>query len=144
MFADHARIHVAAGAGGDGASSFRREAHVPRGGPDGGDGGRGGDVVMVVEPGMTTLGDYVPRSGTIAAGAGGARCRSQGWDASQRRARSCCVVPPGTVVRTPSRWRPGSGSCSSVTTAWSWRAAGGGGRGNVHFATATHRSAHAP
>ena len=51
MFADRARILVAAGAGGDGASSFRREAHVPRGGPDGGDGGHGGDVVLVVEAG---------------------------------------------------------------------------------------------
>ncbi len=44
---DRARIHVQAGAGGDGSLSFRREAHVPKGGPDGGDGGRGGDVVLV-------------------------------------------------------------------------------------------------
>ena len=58
MFADHARILVAAGAGGDGSASFRREAHVPRGGPDGGDGGHGGDVVLIVDPGMTTLADY--------------------------------------------------------------------------------------
>ena len=60
-FADRARIHVAAGAGGDGASTFRREAHVPRGGPDGGDGGDGGDVVLHVEAGMTTLGDFSRR-----------------------------------------------------------------------------------
>src|ERR671910_256371 len=58
MLADRARIEVRGGAGGNGASSFRREAHVPKGGPDGGDGGRGGDVVLVVEPGMTTLGDF--------------------------------------------------------------------------------------
>ena len=60
-FADRARILVAGGAGGDGASSFRREAHVPRGGPDGGDGGKGGDVVLVVEAGQTTRGDLQRR-----------------------------------------------------------------------------------
>ena len=58
VFADRARILVSAGTGGDGASTFRREAHVPRGGPDGGDGGRGGSVILVVEAGMTTLGDF--------------------------------------------------------------------------------------
>ena len=57
MFAAQARILVAAGAGGDGSASFRREAHVPRGGPDGGDGGKGGDVVLEAEAGMTTLGE---------------------------------------------------------------------------------------
>ena len=50
MFHDRARIHVAAGRGGDGGLSFRREKHVPKGGPDGGDGGPGGDVVLVADP----------------------------------------------------------------------------------------------
>ncbi|MGH7338824.1 MAG: GTPase ObgE, partial [Myxococcota bacterium] len=57
MFLDRARVPISAGDGGNGVISFRREAHVPRGGPDGGDGGRGGHVVLVVEAGMTTLGD---------------------------------------------------------------------------------------
>ena len=48
MFTDRAKIHVQAGAGGDGCLSFRREAHVPKGGPDGGDGGKGGDVVLLM------------------------------------------------------------------------------------------------
>ena len=55
---DRARIHVQAGAGGDGSLSFRREAHVPRGGPDGGDGGRGGDVVLVCDDSLRDLAGY--------------------------------------------------------------------------------------
>jgi GTP-binding protein len=136
MFADHARIHVAAGAGGDGASSFRREAHVPRGGPDGGDGGRGGDVVMVVEPGMTTLGDYV-RARHHRAGAGGA---GAGRKAHGRNGGEIVLrVPPGTVVRThpDGAW---IGELLERDDRLVVARGGRGGRGNVHFATATHRA----
>src|SRR3990172_4232936 len=58
MFLDRAKIWVRAGDGGDGAATFRREAHVPRGGPDGGDGGRGGSIHLLVDPGQTTLRDF--------------------------------------------------------------------------------------
>ncbi|MDQ2941490.1 MAG: GTPase ObgE, partial [Chloroflexota bacterium] len=98
MFADRARILVAAGSGGDGASSFRREAHVPRGGPDGGDGGKGGDVVLVSEAGMTTLIEFSrKRHFRAAPGGRGAGRRAHGRSAPQIR----LAVPPGTVVRGP-------------------------------------------
>ena len=58
MFADRAKIIIRSGKGGDGHVSFRRELYVPNGGPDGGDGGRGGDVIFEVDEGQNTLGDY--------------------------------------------------------------------------------------
>jgi GTP-binding protein len=136
MFADRARIHVAAGAGGDGASTFRREAHVPRGGPDGGDGGNGGDVVLQVEPGMTTLGDF-RRQRHFRAKPGG---RGMGRKANGRNGTDTVIrVPPGTVVRThPDGAFVGElmqGDARLVVAR-----GGRGGRGNVHFASATHRA----
>ncbi len=61
MFLDRVKIWVHAGDGGDGAATFRQEAHVPRGGPDGGDGGRGGSVHLRVDAGQTTLRDFTHR-----------------------------------------------------------------------------------
>ena len=58
MFADRAKIYIRSGKGGDGHVSFRRELYVPNGGPDGGDGGKGGDVIFEVDEGLNTLGDY--------------------------------------------------------------------------------------
>src|SRR3954453_21986975 len=58
MFLDSVKVWLRAGDGGAGASTFRREAHVPRGGPDGGDGGRGGSIHLRVDPGQTTLRDF--------------------------------------------------------------------------------------
>ncbi|HEU0317876.1 MAG TPA: GTPase ObgE, partial [Solirubrobacteraceae bacterium] len=62
MLYDKARIFAAAGAGGNGSLSFRREAHVPRGGPDGGDGGRGGDVVVACDPSLRDLQSFRRRA----------------------------------------------------------------------------------
>ncbi len=136
MFADRARIMVRAGSGGDGAGTFRREAHVPRGGPDGGDGGRGGDVVLIVEPGRTTLGD-VERKRHFQATDGG---RGMGRKAHGRNGGDLIVrVPPGTVVRA----QPGGewiGELVEADARLVVAKGGRGGRGNVHFATATHRA----
>jgi GTP-binding protein len=140
MFADHARILVSAGAGGDGSASFRREAHVPRGGPDGGDGGRGGDVVLVAEAGMTTLADFRRRRHFRAKPGGkGSRRRSHGANGAD----VVLQVPPGTVVREAGD-APDGGAWIGELLAPGDRllvARGGrGGRGNVHFASATHRA----
>jgi GTP-binding protein len=136
MFADRARIFVSGGAGGDGAATFRREAHVPRGGPDGGDGGNGGSVILLVEPGMTTLGDF-KRKRHFRATDGG---RGMGRKASGRRGGDLVVrVPPGTVVRS----HPDGafiGELLEAETRLVVARGGRGGRGNVHFATATHRA----
>ena len=135
-FADRARILVAGGAGGDGASSFRREAHVPRGGPDGGDGGKGGDVVLVVEAGQTTLGDLQRRRHFRAdPGGRGTGRRSHGRSAADVLVR----VPPGTVIRT----HPEGALIGELIDADSRLvvARGGrGGRGNARFATPTNRA----
>ena len=72
MFHDRARIHVQAGRGGDGALSFRREKFVPKGGPDGGDGGPGGDVVLVADPDLRDLSSFRRRQ-SFKAGKGGDR-----------------------------------------------------------------------
>jgi GTP-binding protein len=141
MFADHARILVAAGAGGDGSASFRREAHVPRGGPDGGDGGNGGDVVLVVDPGMTTLADYRhQRHFRAKPGGRGARRRAHGRNGAGRE----LPVPPGTVVRMAPDAGDTAGGLLGELLGTGDRlvvAKGGrGGRGNVHFASSTHRA----
>lgn len=136
MFADRARILVAGGAGGDGASTMRREAHVPRGGPDGGDGGKGGDVIFVVEPGMTTLGDF-KRKRQFRAAPGG---RGMGRKAHGKNARDVVVlVPPGTVVRThpDAEW---IGELMEGGQRLVVARGGRGGRGNARFATPTNRA----
>ena len=136
MFADRARILVSGGAGGDGASTMRREAHVPRGGPDGGDGGKGGDVIFVVEPGMTTLGDF-KRKRQFRAAPGG---RGMGRKAHGKNARDVVVlVPPGTVVRThpEAEW---IGELMEGGQRLVVARGGRGGRGNARFATPTNRA----
>jgi GTPase len=136
MFLDEVTLSVAAGSGGDGAATFRREAHVPRGGPDGGDGGRGGSVYLVVDPGQTTFGDYRHRHHFRATSGGrGERSRRHG-----KAGRDLdLAVPPGTVVRDA-----GTGDLMADLVATGQRvlvARGGrGGLGNTHFATSTHQA----
>jgi GTP-binding protein len=135
VFADHARIHVLAGRGGDGGLSFRREKHVPRGGPDGGDGGRGGDVVLVADPALRDLSNFRAKT-RFKAGRGdpGRGARKHGADGATVE----LTVPVGTQAY---------GSEGELVAdlarpdAQVMLARGGhGGRGNQHFATPTRQT----
>ena len=136
MFLDRVTIWVRAGDGGDGAATFRREAHVPRGGPDGGDGGRGGSVVLRVDPGLTTLRDFRFKHHFRATpggkGTGAKRHGKAGDDL-------VLTVPPGTGILDDGT---GELLADLVATGQAVTIARGGrgGLGNVHFATATHRT----
>jgi len=133
---DQAEIRVVAGNGGNGCVSFRREKYVPRGGPDGGDGGHGGSVVLVADPHVRTLLDCREqpryRAGSGRAGSGNNRTGKDGEDLVIR-------VPPGTVIKDP---KSGEVLADLVEPESRWTAARGGrgGRGNARFATATHQA----
>lgn len=136
MFLDDVRISVRAGAGGDGAATFRREAHVPRGGPDGGDGGRGGSVYLRVDAGQTTLRDFRYRHRFSATPGGrGERQKRHGKAGDDLH----LPVPPGTAVLDAET---GALVADLVAVGQEVMVARGGrgGLGNVHFATATHQA----
>src|SRR5919199_2555937 len=131
---DEARIWVKAGDGGNGVVSFRREKFVPFGGPDGGDGGRGGSVYLVATPGISTLLEFARRRHFRAQNGGHGRGARQHGKAGEDLTIS---VPPGTQVRstdglTADLVRAGD----SVMVARGGR----GGLGNTHFATSTQRA----
>jgi GTPase len=135
VFSDRARIAVQAGRGGDGALSFRREKYVPKGGPDGGDGGPGGDVVLVADPGLRDLSSLRRRrrvkaqSGRPGGGAG--KHGATGADAE-------LAVPVGTQVLDEDGQLIAdlAGSDGRVVVA----RGGVGGRGNARFATPTRQA----
>jgi GTP-binding protein len=134
MLADRARIEVRGGAGGNGASSFRREAHVPKGGPDGGDGGRGGDVVLRCDDNLRDL-QFFKRTQHFRAQRGG-----HGEGALRHGADGDPLVigvPPGTQVE---RWD--GARFDLVVPGQEIRIARGGpgGRGNKRFASATRQA----
>ncbi|HET7725911.1 MAG TPA: GTPase ObgE [Candidatus Limnocylindrales bacterium] len=136
MFLDEVRISVRAGAGGDGAATMRREAHVPRGGPDGGDGGRGGSVYLRVDPGQTTLRDFRFRHHFRATPGGrGERARRHGKAGDDLTIN----VPPGTAVFDGATGALIADLVATGQTALVARG-GRGGLGNTHFATATHQA----
>src|SRR5512146_3280430 len=98
MFIDQARIRVEAGSGGRGAVSFRREKFVPRGGPDGGGGGEGGDVIFAVRTNLKTLSHLkLKRVFKATSGGRGAGQKMHGKDGADM----VIPVPPGTVIRDP-------------------------------------------
>jgi GTP-binding protein len=136
MFLDQVDLTVSAGNGGNGAATFRREAHVPRGGPDGGDGGRGGSVYLVVDVGQTMLFDYRFKHHFRAQHGGpGQRSRRHGKAGADLE----LVVPPGTTVYDAEG---GDLMADLVYPAQRVMVARGGrgGLGNTHFATSTHQA----
>jgi GTPase len=135
MFHDRATIHVRGGGGGNGVVSFRREAHVPKGGPDGGDGGRGGDVVLVCDPSLRDLSSF--RRGAHFKARRGAHGQGSGKHGATPEPLEV-RVPPGTTVEDPDhgdRWDLTRAGQRAVVAR-----GGSGGRGNKHFATATRQT----
>jgi GTP-binding protein len=136
MFLDYAKIYVKAGQGGSGCVSFRREKFIPKGGPDGGDGGRGGSIILKVDPQLRTLIDYKYHSRYNAK-------RGQHGKGSNKHGKKgeniLLKVPPGTVVRDEET----NQVLADLTRAgeeFLVAKGGRGGRGNARYATPTHRS----
>lgn len=141
MFIDKVRIFVKGGNGGAGCMSFRREAHVPKGGPDGGDGGHGGNVVVEADASVSSLIDYRFKHHFKATrGTHGKGSRMHGADGEDMVLK----VPVGTVVREYSEETRETGEMIADLTHDGERvivARGGvGGRGNIHFVTPTRRA----
>ena len=141
MFTDKVRIHVTAGNGGAGCMSFRREAHVPKGGPDGGDGGHGGNVIVQADLNVSSLIDYRFKHHFKASrGTHGKGSRMHGATGEDLILK----VPVGTVVREYNEETKEVGEMiadlvhdgESIIVA----RGGIGGRGNTHFVTPTRRA----
>jgi GTP-binding protein len=136
VFLDSVRIFLRAGDGGDGAATFRREAHVPRGGPDGGDGGRGGTIHLVVDSGQTTLRDFQhKRHFRATSGGRGERARRHGKAGDDLT----LPVPPGTAVFDAETGELIADLVAPGQQAMAARG-GRGGLGNTHFKSSTHQS----
>src|SRR6476646_9582377 len=136
MFIDRVTVHVEAGTGGSGCTSFRREHRVPMGGPDGGDGGRGGDILVRGDSNLATLLDYTYRDRWVAErgehGMGSNKTGHAGADV-------VLPVPPGTIISDSST---GEILAEILDDGQEARIAKGGrgGKGNTFFATATHQA----
>lgn len=133
MFADRAKITIRSGKGGDGHVSFRRELYVPNGGPDGGNGGRGGDVIFEVDKGLNALTDYRHKRKYAAEnGQEGGKKRCHGADGKD----IILKVPEGTVIKEAA-----SGKVIADMSGENKRQVvlkgGRGGKGNMNYATAT-------
>ena len=133
MFADRAKIFIRSGKGGDGHVSFRREMYVPNGGPDGGDGGKGGDVIFEVDEGLNTLADYRhKRKFGAGDGAPGGKTRCHGKNGED----IILKVPAGTVVMEAESGKVVADMSGDNTRQIVLRG-GRGGKGNMNYATAT-------
>ena len=133
MFADRAKIFIRSGKGGDGHVSFRRELFVPNGGPDGGDGGKGGDVIFEVDEGLTNLSEYRHRAKfTAEPGEQGGKKRCHGANGKNLILK----VPAGTIIREAESGKV-IADMSGDNKSQVILKGGRGGQGNMHYATAT-------
>ena len=136
MFIDRVIVRVAAGTGGSGISSFRREKFAPLGGPDGGDGGKGGDIIVLADSNLATLLDYTYRDQWEAE-------RGEHGSGSNKTGRSgedlTLPVPPGTIVRDHAT-NEILGEVLEDGDTFVVARGGRGGKGNAWFATSVHRS----
>ncbi len=134
MFVDIAKIHLKAGKGGDGAVSFHREKYVAAGGPDGGDGGKGGDIVFVADSNLSTLADFrYKRKYSAESGQNGGASRCTGKSAPNL----IISVPVGTLVKDAETGRIIADISDSEPVVIA--KGGNGGWGNQHFATSTRQ-----
>ena len=132
-FADRAKIFVRSGKGGDGHVSFRRELYVPNGGPDGGDGGKGGDVIFVVDKGINTLNDFKNvRKYKATDGEEGGKRRCHGKNGKD----VVIKVPPGTVIKDFETGKVII-DMADREEPFVLLQGGKGGKGNMHYATST-------
>lgn len=133
MFADSAEIYIRSGKGGDGHVSFRRELYVAAGGPDGGDGGKGGDLIFEVDKGLNTLNDFRHiRKYCAGDGQPGSKRRCHGADGADLVVK----VPEGTVVREKETGKVVVDMSHGCTREVILKG-GRGGKGNMHYATPT-------
>lgn len=138
MFIDKAKIFIRSGKGGDGAVSFRREKYVPLGGPDGGDGGKGGSIIFKVDPGMTTLLDFKYKKKYVAEdGGNGSTSKCYGKDGKDLY----IMVPMGTIVREAETNKV-IADLSHKDDEFKFLRGGKGGKGNCKFATPTRQAPH--
>jgi GTP-binding protein len=136
MFIDRAKIYIKAGDGGDGAVSFRREKYIPAGGPDGGDGGKGGDVIFLVDESIHTLIDFKYKKHYKAeAGKNGS-----GSNCTGRSGKDLIIkVPPGTIIKDEATGMVIADLTKPEET-FVIAKGGEGGKGNQHFATSTRQA----
>ncbi len=133
MFADRAKIYIKSGKGGDGHVSFRREKYVPNGGPDGGDGGHGGDVIFEVDEGLNTLTDFRHiRKYCAENGEEGGKKNCRGKDGKD----IVIKVPEGTVIKEANSGKVIT-DMSGENRRYVILTGGKGGNGNQHYATST-------
>lgn len=133
MFSDRARIFIKSGKGGDGHVSFRRELYVPDGGPDGGNGGRGGDIIFEVDKGLNTLSDFRHNSKYVAeSGQEGGKRRCTGKDGADLIIK----VPEGTVIYDDENHKV-IADMSNGNLRETILKGGRGGKGNMNYATST-------